>query len=245
MGTVANLALEASGQKTKMAATVPSILVFLACLTAVYSKYIVRDTEGRAVLEVLFSQNASLVYKDERTLIWDYLGVWEPLEEPSFWLLGHKAQGDWDPMRGNVMMVKDIIGDTQGLFMRSPLDFREIWRDEGGFGVQDVAFWRPVCPEGFNPLGDIAYACEWCGWPKPLSYLSRMRCLSREVTELCGFRGSPLWTNDGGWENQRGSVWEIGGGPGISTFFHATQGWDNPPQNSVAFCLKDVEYVED
>merc|ERR1711976_947889 len=203
---------------------------------------IIRDNSGRAVLEVKQQTVATQIYKDERTFIWDYLAIWEPQPEQGFWMLGHKAQGNWDDMQGHVLMAKDIVGDIQGRYMRNPVDFDEIWRDEGGFGIYDVSFWRPICPEGFFSLGDITNSCEWCGWPKPLSYLSRMKCVSLEIAEECSVQGSPLWTNDGGWENERGSVWEMTAEGGMSTFFLANSGWSQP-QNGRGHCLKQAEFV--
>merc|ERR1711894_209547 len=83
----------------------------------------------------------------------------------------------------------------------------------------------------------------WCGWPKPGSYLTRVMCVSEELLEPCTFRTTPLWTNDGGWENDRGSVWEIDGS--ISRFWYANKGWDSLPNTGRAFCLKEPEFIPD
>ena len=158
-------------------------------------------------------------------------------------------------------------------YMRRPYDFVEQWRDQGGLGVLDVAFWRPVCEPGkltnylqalfsvqvfhvmfncrsfsrifqtgFHTVGDIAYACDWCGWPKPGSYLSKLMCISDEMLRDCTFKPTPLWTNDGGWENQQGSVWEIDEGMSPSPqFWRGNDGWGSMPNLGRAYCLKEGE----
>ena len=111
-----------------------------------------------------------------------------------------------------------------------------------GCGVLNLCLW--LLP-GYFALGDIANACEWCGWPKPLPYLGRIRCLSEEMVEPCSVVNTPLWTNEGGFENERGSVWTIRPNRGVSTFWLGNKGWDDAPQNGIAYCLKEVEFEPD
>merc|ERR1712055_56958 len=230
---------------TQQHATMLRVLAVISILVAVATaqgRWIVRNRAGDPVLEVLFQNNVTMVYKDEFTGAWEYLGVWEGDPVPGYLMLGHRAEGNWDGVNGPIPMIRDLVGDIEGRYTTNPTDFEEIWRDQGGLGLLDVAFWRPVCPAGYVPVGDIAYACEWCGWPKPLAYLGRMRCLSGEVAEQCNVKQQPIWTNFGGWENDRGSVWGINPNAGVSAFWMANAGWDTPPQNGVAYCLREVEF---
>ena len=104
---------------------------------------------------MVFQENVTMVYRDEFTFAWDTLAIWEPDHVAGAWMLGHKAQGHWDDMQGHILMVRDLVGDDMGEYLRNPTDFQEIWRDEGGFGVYDVAFWRPVCPDGRRSYSNI------------------------------------------------------------------------------------------
>merc|ERR1711894_66933 len=175
-------------------------------------------------------------YRDEGTGAYNYLGIWEPAAFQNYYMIGMKAQNDWSQMRGNIEMIRGFTGGMEQIYLRQPLDFQEIYRDQGGFGQRDVAFWRPICPAGFVSLGDVAYACNFCGWPKPIEYISRFRCVSEQLTNRCSHSFAPLWTNEGGFENQQASVWPHSGSR--STFWSANQSWRDVPRN-VAYCLKN------
>jgi len=219
------------------------ILVVSVAIHATSGRFIVKNDDGEAALEVVYQAQATQVYTDDGTLIWDYLGIWEPNSYENFFLLAMRAEPHHDAMTGSIQMAQGVSDEMQRKYMKHPYDFTEVWRDQGGFGRLDVAFWRPVCDPGFQPLGDIAFACDWCGWPKPGSYLTRVMCVSEELLEPCTFRTTPLWTNDGGWEEERGSVWEIDGS--ISRFWYANKGWDSLPNTGRAFCLKEPEFIPD
>lgn len=88
-------------------------------------------------------------------------------------------------------------------------------------------------------MGDIAYACDWpCGIWEPEEYLERVVCVAESLTVPCTFDPFPLWTNDGGLEDEDGSVWAIT--PPTSGFWMGTTGWDALPNLGRAYCLKEA-----
>ena len=61
---------------------------------------------------------------------------------------GQRAQPNWKDLSAPILMAKDISGELPSRILVDPEDFTEIWRDQGGTGDMDVAFWKAKCPEG-------------------------------------------------------------------------------------------------
>lgn len=58
-------------------------------------------------------------------------------------------------MAAAIPVVKDITGNERSAILVDPVGMQEVWRDEGGTGKMDVAFWRMMCPEGEKCSGWI------------------------------------------------------------------------------------------
>lgn len=104
-------------------------------------------------LEIVYQTESQVAYQDKLTSIRDYLQIWEGNFQPGYRMLGQKAQGNWESMEGSIIMAKTIGDNLSGKYLRAPLDFVQVWRDQGGFGKYDAAFWRPVCPKGEGSEG--------------------------------------------------------------------------------------------
>ncbi|KAI0210357.1 hypothetical protein LSAT2_004916 [Lamellibrachia satsuma] len=226
-----------------------SLGLLVCCLFAMTTaKMIIRDDKGTPALEIVFSQNATLRYRDQYTGAHDYISIYEPNISPSgFKFLGQRAQPNWKDLSAPILMAKDISGELSSRILVDPEDFTEIWRDQGGTGDMDVAFWKAKCPEGFVALSDLAYACSrFCGWPKPDWYKAFMKCVRRDFVEECLTTIAPIWTNYGGFERIPGSVWGVEATNGVRNtgFWYGSQGHRVPPYSGRGYCLKQFEKVD-
>ena len=64
-----------------------------------------------------------------------------------------RSQPDWHYMADGIPTVKDITGTGRSTILVDPVGLQEVWRDEGGTGKMDAAFWRIMCPAGGKRLG--------------------------------------------------------------------------------------------
>jgi len=51
-------------------------------------------------------------------------------------------------MAAPIPVVKDITGAGRSQILVDPIGMQQVWKDQGGTGKKDVAFWRMVCPAG-------------------------------------------------------------------------------------------------
>ena len=70
---------------------------------------------------------------------------------------GQRAQANWRDLGEPILMAKDISGEVPSQILVDPEKFIEIWRDQGGTGSMDVAFWKVKCPEGETMSLDEEY----------------------------------------------------------------------------------------
>ncbi|KAK4167527.1 hypothetical protein QBC43DRAFT_142651 [Cladorrhinum sp. PSN259] len=72
-----------------------------------------------------------------------------------------------------------------------PVDYELLWSDTGSGAKEDVSVWRPVAPDGYVALGDVA----WSGKSRPA--LREVWCLRDDLVGQGVFREVPTWTTEG------------------------------------------------
>ncbi|KAK2190967.1 hypothetical protein NP493_64g06009 [Ridgeia piscesae] len=181
------------------------VVLLLCCVTFTHAVNIIRDKDGKPALEVRLDKNGVERYKDELTGATDY--------------------GDWHYMAAPIPVVKDITGAGRSQILVDPIGMQQVWKDQGGTGKKDVAFWRMVCPAG--------RACA--------AYMKTSSKSAGNTTWL------PLWTNQGGMEKLEGSIWGVIPNQGLKNtgFWFGNTGHLTPPMDGKVYCLKQYETVDD
>ena len=118
-----------------------------------------------AIVEKVEEQRAIKVYalsgKDHAKFIWhdqgsfadEDIAIYRAKEQTGYYSLGDIAEGKYSPP-DFVFMVSAQKHDA----IKKPDSFRQVWKNEWSYGDSAVAFWRPVCPHNYVPLGDIVVA---------------------------------------------------------------------------------------
>ncbi|XP_057456799.1 hypothetical protein At1g04090-like [Lotus japonicus] len=111
---------------------------------------------------------------------------YKPVGVPdSFHILGHYCQPSDKPLRGFVLVAREVgtcsseTTDTDNREklppLRNPLDFKLVWSPNGGCGY----FWQPLPPEGYKALGYLVTNKP----DKP--ELDEMCCIRADLTDKC------------------------------------------------------------
>ena len=106
----------------------------------------------RAAIGLSTRKDLSLIWKDSGSGADMDFSVYRLINMP----FEYRSLGDV-PVRahsyhGFGFIGKEIMSDA----FEDPLYFYPIWNDRGSGANWDVTFYRPVCPSGYVPLGDVA-----------------------------------------------------------------------------------------
>lgn len=135
-------------------------------------------------------------------------GFWHP-----------KPQGDMKPL-GSVGApnYKDINGSytaqlygpgpgpgTPGLSpVASPTGYTLIWKDEKSGADKDGSFWRPIPPNGYVALGDVAQS----GW-SPAPSISDVWCVRADLVKQGSFGSNSIWDDKKSGTKTDVLIWEV------------------------------------
>lgn len=84
-----------------------------------------------------------------------------------------------------------------------PLGYARIWSDKGSRGKNDGSIWRPLPPDGYLSLGDVA--------AKGYDTLSvdKIWCVRVDLTGFGKFSASSIWNDGGSSSHSNVSLWSI------------------------------------
>lgn len=193
------------------------------------------DTDNSNIIEttelsILCTDYYKMVYQSGGTNSNEPLSIWNPDGKEGFKPLGHVAIAKWDTPEMPAAMVKAKTPDA----VAYPLDYRQIWVDQGSGGNMDVSLWEPIAPEGYVALGTIAVA----SYEKP--DLKAVVCVRKDLTVATKV-GTSLWNDAGSGADRDCGLWSIDKGIGEvlpSGSFCGAASHAAPGSSAVTYVLK-------
>lgn len=127
--------------------------------------------------------------------------------------------------------------------LKEPVEWKEIWRNDGSSAVFYVSIWRPVAPEGYTCLGDtVSKLNYWVNDKQPIW------CVRNDFVKPAVYNATALWKNQDTGAKERVSLWETvpskRGDVGDEFFplytgtFHAETSWEAPVPNAKILAIK-------
>lgn len=177
--------------------------------------------------------------------------VYRPVGVPdSFHILGHYCQPSDKPLRGFVLVAREVetwLPETADICdqdklppLKNPLDFQLVWnQNAGSMEMPSAYFWQPKPPEGYKALGYLVTNKP----DKPL--LDEMCCVRTDLTDKCETYRL-LLTAGSRIPEFSFQVWSLrprdrgmfGKGVSVGTFF-CSSGWTVGEELPIA-CLKNL-----
>lgn len=145
-------------------------------------------------------------------------GFWHPNSDGEFRPVGSVGVGNHKDINGSysaVLIARNPAAtqtaNAEGMYespVASPIGFTQIWKDEGSKAKSDGSFWRPIPPNGYVALGDVAQH----KWSSPS--VVDVWCVRRDLVLPSSFGTPSIWDDKKSGAKGNVSVWEIRGGYG-------------------------------
>ncbi|KAK9437305.1 DUF946 domain-containing protein [Metarhizium brunneum] len=146
-------------------------------------------------------------------------GFWHPDSERDFRPVGSVGVGSHRDINGSysAVLIAPNCAATQKINaegmcespLASPTGYTQIWTDAGSKAKKNGSFWRPIPPNGYVALGDVAQD----GW-LPAPSVGDVWCVRRDLAVPGSFGSPSVWDDKKSGSKKDVSVWEIKGGYG-------------------------------
>lgn len=158
----------------------------------------IAQTHQTSEIEIDFVLAYDEIWNDRGSGAARDVSFWRPTPATGWYRVGHHVKlGHGFPTEAT-MVVKAKVGDS----LAKPIDYAGIWNDSGSGADRDVSVWRPVCPNGYQALGDVANGSH----AKPS--IDEVRCVKASALEQAQ-PGAEIWNDsDSGADNDFGA-WGI------------------------------------
>lgn len=134
---------------------------------------------------------------------WDSTGVviprqaatWHPSSQGNLSPLGTYAEPglyhDISGKRATLLVGQNPNTNPPKSAVARPIDYTEIWNDRSSGGKHDLTVWRPVAPEGYASLGDVAAR----GYGNKPS-VNLVWCVRQDYVGRGKFIGTSVWDSN-------------------------------------------------
>ncbi|KAL1339822.1 hypothetical protein AAHE18_U068700 [Arachis hypogaea] len=103
---------------------------------------------------------------------------YRPLEIPDgFFSLGHYCQSNGQPLRGYVLVAREMTCESESPALKKPLDYTLVWSSDSH--DECAYFWLPNPPTGYKAMGVVVTST-----PKEPE-VEQVRCVRIDLTEPC------------------------------------------------------------
>ncbi|KID82410.1 DUF946 domain-containing protein [Metarhizium guizhouense ARSEF 977] len=146
-------------------------------------------------------------------------GFWHPNSDGEFRPVGSVGVGNHKDINGSYSAVliahnpaATQTANAEGMYespLASPIGYTQIWTDAGSKAKKNGSFWRPIPPNGYVALGDVAQN----GW-LPAPSVGDVWCVRRDLAVPGSFGSPSVWDDKKSGSKKDVSVWEIKGGYG-------------------------------
>jgi hypothetical protein len=113
---------------------------------------------------------------------------YRPVPPAGYFIIGDYAQGNKKDAVGSAVVVKPVDEDPKNPLIQKPLKYELIWNSEGSKPDKPFSIWRPVAPDKYVSVGDVATT----DFLEP--HIENYRCLRKDVAGEI-HRGSEIWND--------------------------------------------------
>ncbi|HEY6815605.1 MAG TPA: Vps62-related protein [Croceibacterium sp.] len=156
-------------------------------------------SEQRGDLLIATTSNYQRRWDDHGSKADRDVALWHPKPDGEFRPLGSLAVDHYSTVNRLSALLANAPGKSA---LAAPVGYTRVWDDTGGSAERDVSIWRPVAPEGYVALGDVAVP----GYNQPS--VKDVWCVRADLTERGAF-GSPVWDDRGARHRQNVSIWPV------------------------------------
>ncbi|KAM0523060.1 hypothetical protein ACHAPE_001552 [Trichoderma viride] len=139
-------------------------------------------------------------------------GFWHPSPQGDMRPLGSVAVPHYNDINGYNMARlygpsscsgADAASTSGPSIVASPTGYTQIWKDEKSGAAKDGSFWRPIPPNGYVALGDVAQS----GWSAPST--NDVWCVRQDMVSQGSFGSNSVWDDKKSGAKTDVSVWEV------------------------------------
>lgn len=133
-------------------------------------------------------------------------GFWHPNSQGDMRPLGSVAVAHYNDINGNNSVRLYGPGPSAGPGLgpvADPTGYNQVWKDEKSGAAKDGSFWRPIPPNGYVALGDVAQS----GWSAPST--NDVWCVRADLVKQGSFGSNSVWDDKKSGAKTDVSVWEI------------------------------------
>lgn len=159
--------------------------------------------KGEPTLLVSTTSNYSWIYSDKGSGASMDVTIWRP--SPStigYFVVGDYAQGNYNDPTGSSLIVTAVNDDPNNPLLKAPVGYSQIWNDHGSGGTYDGSIWRPVAPDGYLALGDVASS----GYNSP--NIPNYMCIRKDLVED-GTVGPLIWNDQSSGASMDVSLYQL------------------------------------
>lgn len=127
--------------------------------------------------------------------------------DPSYYILGDYAQGNYNPPAATSLIVKAINDDPKFPLIKAPAGYQQVWNDKGSGGDHDGSIWFPVPPDGYFSIGFVGQT----GYSTPS--IPNYACLRKDLC-VDASPGQLIWHDKSSGAHGDVSIYQIIGVPG-------------------------------
>ena len=176
--------------------SIKSVLILAITICSIYSLQAQRNVLRTNDFEITFISEVEKVYADNGTGADQDISIWRP--KTNNFIVGHIATKGYEAPTAPIMTI-ELFDQMSSNY---PVDYELVYTDKGTGGDQDVAFWKPIAPEGYVAMGMVATP----SYEKP--GLQDVICIKKDLT-VEGFAKDEEWNDGGSGGDQDISVWNI------------------------------------
>lgn len=167
------------------------------------------DADGPTLM-VSTTSNYTWVWSDVDSGADMDVTIWRPVPaDPSYFILGDYAQGNYGPATGVSLVVKAVNDDPNNPILKPPVSpFPRVWRDKGSGGKYDGSIWYPAPPQGYVTLGFVGQL----GYDQP--FIPSYMCVRQDFAEQAQV-GSLIWNDKNSGAEEDVSLWAAQGAANI------------------------------
>ena len=149
-------------------------------------------------LEVKLVTQYDLIWNDSGSGADQDGSFWRPMPIEGWYRVGHHAKQGYEAPNEPTMVVRASDPDA----LAKPTSYSLVWKDTGTGATADGSIWHPVCPDGYQALGDVAQH----GYEMPSVY--EVVCV-RTSDLVRATEGSLIWTDRGSGGDFDFSAWGV------------------------------------
>ncbi|POR38272.1 Uncharacterized protein TPAR_01530 [Tolypocladium paradoxum] len=158
-------------------------------------------------LRVTLTSNYSWNWDDTGNGISQHTIIWTPVAQGGMRSLGSVCLGqgffELGNQRASLLVGNNPSSTSSRPAVASPVGWTWCWNPKGQGGKHDGTICRPIAPDGYVALGDVAQYL----WDQPS--LSTIWCLRADLVQDATFEGNNIWNDQGSGGDWDVSCWSV------------------------------------